>query len=128
MKGEERFTPTLFFLTGGFAIWAAHFFVIYSYAGLLCARPEWARLQLLNVGVVPLGVAAATIAALLALALLAGSAKPHAHRRHDGRAALLAGAFGRRSRSCRDRDHLGRDLLNPRCPGLHLIQAGINQR
>ena len=70
MKGEARFTPTLFFLIGGFAIWAAHFFVIYSYAGLLCARPEWARLQVLNVGAVPLGVAAATIAALLALAVL----------------------------------------------------------
>src|SRR5688572_807498 len=70
MNGEERFTPTLFFLIGGFAIWAAHFFVIYGYAGLLCARPEWARLQFLNVGAVPLGVVAATIAALLALAVL----------------------------------------------------------
>ena len=70
MNGEERFTPTLFFLIGGFAIWAGHFFVIYGYAGLLCARPEWARLQVLSVGAVPLGVAAATIAALLALAVL----------------------------------------------------------
>lgn len=70
MKGEARFTPTLFFMTGGFAIWAAHFFAIYGYTGLLCARPEWARLQILNIGVVPLGVAAATIAALLALAVL----------------------------------------------------------
>lgn len=70
MNGEPRFIPTLFFLIGGFAIWAAHFLVIYSYAGLLCARPEWARLQVLNVGAVPLGVAAATIAALFALAVL----------------------------------------------------------
>jgi hypothetical protein len=70
MKGEARFTPALFFLIGGFAIWAAHFLVIYSYVGLLCARPEWARLQLMNVGAVPLGVAASTVVALLALAVL----------------------------------------------------------
>jgi hypothetical protein len=70
MKEEARFMPTLFFLIGGFAIWAAHFLVIYGYAGLLCARPEWARLQFLDVGAVPLGVAAATTAALLALAVL----------------------------------------------------------
>ena len=70
MKGEARFAPTLFLLIGGLAIWAVHFLVIYSYAGLLCARTEWARLQFLNIGAVPLGVAAATIAALLALSVL----------------------------------------------------------
>lgn len=70
MTKEARFTPTLFLLVGGFLIWAAHFFVIYGYAGLLCARPEWARLQFMNVGAVPLGVAAATVTALLALMIL----------------------------------------------------------
>lgn len=70
MREEARFAPTLFLLIGGFVIWAAHFLVIYSYTGLLCSRPEWARLQFLNIGAVPLGVAAATTAALLALAVL----------------------------------------------------------
>ena len=68
MKEEARFTPALFFLIGGFAIWAAHFLVIYSYVGLLCARPEWARLQFMNIGAVSFGVAGATVIALLALA------------------------------------------------------------
>lgn len=73
MNQEQRFAPTLFLLIGGFVIWAVHFLVIYGYVGLLCARPEWARLQVMNFGVVSLGVAVATVAALIALAVLAAA-------------------------------------------------------
>jgi hypothetical protein len=74
MRAEPRFLPSLSLLVSGFLAWAAHFGLIYGYAGLMCARPHWASLQIGGWGLVPLGIAAITALTLLALAgVMAGS-------------------------------------------------------
>ena len=68
MRAEPRFLPSLSLLVSGFLAWAAHFGLIYAYAGFICERPDWAGLQLGGWGLVPLGIAAITVLTLLALA------------------------------------------------------------
>ena len=62
---EPPFIRAFTFMLAGFIIWAVHFVWIYSVAGLLCARPEWASLQLFGMGIVHLTVALSTFAALV---------------------------------------------------------------
>jgi hypothetical protein len=70
MRAEPRFIPAFMLLLSGFVAWTAHFLLIYGYTGLLCARPEWARTTMGGIGIIPLGVAALTVATLAALALV----------------------------------------------------------
>lgn len=67
-RTEPPFLPALLLLLSGFIIWAGHFGAIYGYAGLLCARPEWAQMEIAGIGLIPLGIAALTLIALAGLA------------------------------------------------------------
>jgi hypothetical protein len=68
MKVEPRFIPAFAIMLSGFLAWAAHFGLIYTYAGLLCARPDWARAQIAGFGVLPLGIGLLTVLTLIVLA------------------------------------------------------------
>ncbi|MDX2205295.1 MAG: hypothetical protein NW223_21285 [Hyphomicrobiaceae bacterium] len=65
---EQRFVPAFALLLSGFIAWAVHFGLIYGYTGLLCGRPDWARMSVGGIGIVPLGIAVMTVLPLAALA------------------------------------------------------------
>ncbi len=70
--------PKLLVLSGGFLVWFMHFVFVYGFSGLACARGFDAA-TLYGIGIVPLVVAAATVAAIAAVlfilaALIAGKA------------------------------------------------------
>ena len=62
---ERRFVPKLVFMLGGLIVWAAHFTAVYGLNALACAR-DFVGWRVLGIGVVPLGVIAATVLALAA--------------------------------------------------------------
>ncbi len=64
MTRSREFWPVALTLTSGFLVWAAHFAMIYGLTALACAR-GFNDAKLLGLEVVPLGVGAATLAALL---------------------------------------------------------------
>ncbi len=64
---EARFLPQFLLLLSGLIVWAAHFLLVYMFTGLVCARPAWARFEVLGIGLVPFGIGTGT---LLAVALL----------------------------------------------------------
>ena len=59
----------LFWMTSGFVFWAAQFTIIYSITGVACARGWW-RFSVLGLDMVRAGIAAATLLALAATALV----------------------------------------------------------
>jgi hypothetical protein len=67
MMQEPRFLPALALLLAGLLAWIAHFGLIYAYTGLFCERPDWARLKIGDIGIVPFGIAALTVLALTGL-------------------------------------------------------------
>lgn len=72
-RGELSLTLML----SGPLIWAAHFAIIYAFTGLVCARPAWARLTVAGWGLIPFGIAIATLVAIAAIvAVLLGLSKP----------------------------------------------------
>jgi len=83
MRTEPRFGPTFIFMIGGFIVWALHFLFIYGFTGLICERPGLRDMQLLGAGIVPVGIALGTIAALALLLLLAFQAGLFAQRKAD---------------------------------------------
>lgn len=72
MRTEPRFLPAMLFMLGGFIIWSVHFLLIYSFTGLVCARPEWAAVELAGLKLASFGVVVLT---LLMLGVLAGLVK-----------------------------------------------------
>jgi hypothetical protein len=62
---EASFIPKSLLMVGGMIIWAAQFTLIYSFNTLACTR-QFAGVELMGVGVVPLFVMGATLAALAA--------------------------------------------------------------
>jgi hypothetical protein len=58
-------------MLAAFAFWAAHFMLVYGYAGLICARPDWAHVELLGISLLTIGI---LLADFVALGLLAGIA------------------------------------------------------
>lgn len=88
---EPRFVPAFVLLLSGFIAWAVHFGLIYGYTGLLCGRPEWARMSVGGIGVIPLGIAALTAVPLAALAaVLARNGLLRAGANDDGDALFEA--------------------------------------
>lgn len=61
---ERRFGSKMLLPFGGLLVWAAHFMFVYSANALACAR-GFADVMILRTGIVPLTVAAATLAALV---------------------------------------------------------------
>lgn len=59
----------LFWMTSGFVFWAAQFTIIYGITGVACAR-GWYRVSFLGLDIVRASVAAATLVALTATALV----------------------------------------------------------
>jgi hypothetical protein len=59
----------LFWMTSGFVFWAAQFTIIYGITAVACARGWW-RISLLGLDLVRTGVAAATVLALAATAVV----------------------------------------------------------
>ena len=59
----------LFWMTSGFVFWAAQFTIIYGITGVACAR-GWYRISLLGLDMVRASIAAATLLALAATALV----------------------------------------------------------
>jgi hypothetical protein len=77
------------FMMGGLIVWAVHFGAIYMFNAIVCARGV-AGTVVMGVGIVPLGVGAMTVLALLAAAALAiagyrrsARAKGGSHRASD---------------------------------------------
>jgi hypothetical protein len=67
----ERSHPMarLFWMTSGLVVWAAQFTIIYGVTGVACAR-GWYRFSLFGLDVVRASIAAATLIALAATALV----------------------------------------------------------
>ena len=74
MRTEPRFLPAMFFMLGGFVVWAVHFLLIYGFTGLVCERPDWAAMEFAGLTLAPLGVAVLTLLMLSVLAVAAKAA------------------------------------------------------
>jgi hypothetical protein len=76
---RESFVAATFRMSAGIVVWAAHFAVIYGYAGLACARrfgdagETWVALVPWVIGV------STAVGAVLALALMAPLTRERAH-------------------------------------------------
>jgi len=69
MSTATNFMGRSLFMVGGLIVWAIQFGVIYAFNALACAR-GFSRITVLSVGIVPFAVAAATLVAALATALI----------------------------------------------------------
>jgi hypothetical protein len=72
----------LFWMTSGFVFWAAQFTIIYGITGVACAR-GWYRFSLLGLDVVRGSIAAATLMALAATAVVFWRAFVRGRSAHD---------------------------------------------
>lgn len=85
MTFEPRFIPAFALMLSGFIAWAAHFGLIYGYAGLLCARPDWAGQEIAGFGFLPLGIGLLTMLTLIVLAAVLARGGLLSLRGEDGR-------------------------------------------
>ncbi|MES2563522.1 MAG: hypothetical protein V4637_12425 [Pseudomonadota bacterium] len=69
----SHFTVSTLRISSGVIIWAIHFFAIYSFAALICAR-GLAAARWLGIGGVPLAIGVATVIAAGALVIMIASA------------------------------------------------------
>jgi hypothetical protein len=69
MASSGRFVDVALRLSGGLLVWGAHLGAVYAWAATVCAR-GWRDRELLGMPVVPFGVMAATVPALLLAGLL----------------------------------------------------------
>ena len=67
--GRSQPMARLFWMTSGFAFWAAQFTVIYGITGVACAR-GWYRISFLGVDIVQASIGVATVLALAATAVV----------------------------------------------------------
>lgn len=66
----SRFTREFIYrMCSGPIIWAVHFVVIYSLAGIFCARPAWRR-EWMGIGILDWSVGIASVLAIAAIALI----------------------------------------------------------
>ena len=82
---RQGLAPRVFLMTGGLLVWAALFLFCYVFTALACTHGLVYR-TFIGIGVVPLVLALATMAALGAVALVlraAGQLDTHAARRAD---------------------------------------------
>lgn len=70
---EGGFASRIFLACAGLMVWAAHFLFVYVFTALACAR-AFADVRLAGMGIVPLVILAATVAALVLLAWLSARA------------------------------------------------------
>lgn len=63
--GDTDFIRKSLFMIGGLLIWGAHLGLVYTFNALACAR-DFARLEVLGTGIVPLTVGGVTVIALAA--------------------------------------------------------------
>lgn len=66
---SSRFIAQTIHMLAGLLIWAAHLGLVYGVTALACAR-GFADMAVLGIGVVPLAIGCATLAALLATAFV----------------------------------------------------------
>jgi hypothetical protein len=80
VTGEQGFRSPLVLLrlTAGFVVWGLHFLFVYVFAAVACTGGQ-ASQQLLGMGIIPTVTLVATVTALIANAVIAGSNLP-AHR------------------------------------------------
>lgn len=69
MKTSRFFREFVLGMCSGPIIWMLHFVLIYSLAGLFCARPAWRR-EWLGIDILAWSVGIAGVAAIAAIALL----------------------------------------------------------
>jgi hypothetical protein len=67
---EPRFLPTVAYLSGAMIVWTAAFTAAYGGAAVICAR-KLGDTAVLGIAALPLWIAAVTLAALAATALIA---------------------------------------------------------
>ena len=82
------FTRGFLLLFSGPIVWAIHFLFVYSFTGVLCARPAW-HPQWLGIGLLEWGIGSAAIVALAFLAFI------HIGRRRKEVAETNAAFIGR---------------------------------
>lgn len=75
---DTRFAPVVGYLLGGMIVWAAAFAAAYGTAAVVCAR-GLAETTLFGMALLPLSIAAITVAALLATGLIAAAAYRRLH-------------------------------------------------
>jgi hypothetical protein len=66
IAAEQRFSSRILLATSSLLLWGAHFLFVYIFAALACAR-DFATVEALGIGIVPLVTAVVTIAALAGL-------------------------------------------------------------
>src|SRR5262245_43862642 len=70
----QRFSPTVFMLTGGVLIWAAAFLAAYVFTAVACAR-GFADATLLGLAIVPVAAGIASLAAVAGIAAVSAIAR-----------------------------------------------------
>jgi hypothetical protein len=85
----RRFTPTVFFLTGGLLIWLANFVLVYGLAAVACAR-DFADARLAGVRLLPLTILGCNLLAGAATVILLLIARQRWRaERHDAHGRFL---------------------------------------
>lgn len=64
-----KIAPSVGLMTGGLAVWAAHFMLVYGFVAILCTR-AWNEPAAFGLSLAHLGVLAATAVALVGTAIL----------------------------------------------------------
>ncbi len=72
------FTRSFLLLFSGPIIWTVHFLAIYSWTGVLCARPSWATDRMIVSGIVLVSVAAVAAITLIHVRIWMHTAQPMA--------------------------------------------------